>query len=111
VIDADQESTAAKNARRRLRTLNLLISLKAQKSRKVASRLSRDRKHSIPWFLLDSFAPGSGVVSESQTQQFGMPASKVKFSSRDRLFIRKKSDVREFPESLGFVRRSSSSRG
>jgi len=68
-IQTWSERSTAKNARQRQRILYSLVSSKAQKTRRAASRLprtlGRDREHSIFWFLLNSFAPGSGVGSES----------------------------------------------
>jgi len=74
------ERSTAENARQRQRTFYPLVSSKAQKSRRATSRLPRtlnkDRERPIPWFLFDSFAPRSGVGSESQSQRFGMLTDK-----------------------------------
>jgi len=69
VVDCRERSAEAENA--------LSVGL-VKGSKRAASRLprmlGRDQEHSTPWFLFDSFAPGSGVGSESQTQRFGMLA-------------------------------------
>jgi len=64
-----------------------------------------------PWFLLDSFAPGIGVGSESQTQRFGMLAGERSENFLERSFYTVKIVCSRISGVSRSVRRSSSPRG